>query len=471
MMTPFHRTRIATAVAGVAFAFAAGQALGAGFALQENSGSALGNAFAGGAASGEDASTVWANPAGMSRIASGQVAAAVHLITPSMKFHNDNSVAAAQQPLGSDGGDAGSLNVVPNLYLVVPINQQWAFGLGVNAPFGLVTEYDADWIGRYQAIKSDVKTMNVNPAISFKVAPNFTIGVGANWQKLDATFTSAVNYSGALAVAAATAAAGGQIPAAVVPPFLAATKGLDARANIDGSDSSWGWNAGVLWDIDKNSRIGAHWRSGIKYNVSGSVNFSTPAAPALPAQLVPVYAALSNAVNQSPQLASGGVHADIEMPAIANISYFRAIDDRWDVMFDAQWTGWSSIEFLTFVRNNGVTLQSTPEHFKDVWRFAVGANYKLNDQWKLRGGLAYDQSPVRDEYRTPRLPDSDRTWLSAGAQWTLNKNLKFDVGGTYIFVKNGSIDDNAGSTASYGSINGGYKNNVIILSGQATYTF
>ncbi len=164
MTTPFSRSRIAAAVGMVALALGAGQVSAAGFALQENSGSGLGNAYAGGAASAEDAATLWSNVAGMSRIKTNQLVGAVNLIEPSFKFSNGTSLPAAQQPLGGNGGDAGSLNVVPNLYLVVPINKQWTFGLGVNAPFGLVDEYDNGWIGRYQALKSDIKTININPA-------------------------------------------------------------------------------------------------------------------------------------------------------------------------------------------------------------------------------------------------------------------------------------------------------------------
>src|SRR5260370_38817676 len=118
MTNRFPRTRIAAAVGGVVVILGASQAYGAAFALQENSGSGLGNAFAGGAASAEDASTVWFNPAGMSRITTNQAAAAIHLIGPSERFHNDGSSPAAQQQLGSEGGDAGSWAVLPNLYLV-----------------------------------------------------------------------------------------------------------------------------------------------------------------------------------------------------------------------------------------------------------------------------------------------------------------------------------------------------------------
>ncbi len=469
MKTPHRRTRIALAVGGVALAFGAGQAHGAAFGLAEQSGSGLGNAFAGGAAIADDASTVWHNPAGMSRLARPEIAASVHFVTPSIKFHNEGSVAATNQPLGHEGGDAGTLNVVPNLALTMPLAKDWALGLGVNVPFGLVTDYGEGWLGRYQGIKSDVRTINVSPVISWRFAPNFSVGVGANYQRIDATFTSAINYSGALAQAAGQAAAGGLIPAAVIPSIIAATPGLDAKANIDGDDSAWGWNIGLLWDIDKNSRLGVHYRSKIKYDVEGNVRIDKPALPTLPPTLAPIVATLANAVNA--QLPDSGVRADIEVPDKANLSYFRMLNDRWDIMADVQWTGWSSIKELKFVRTSGVILQNTPENFKDSWRYSVGANYRYNDQWMFRGGLAYDETPVNDTDRTVRLPDSDRVWLAIGAQYKFAPNMKLDAGFTYIFADNASMNQNAGSTAANGLINGNYDANVTIFSGQFTYTF
>ena len=352
MTTPFRRSRIATAIGALALALGAGGASAAGFALQENSGSGLGNAYAGGAAAAEDAATLWSNVAGISKIKTNQVVAAINLIKPSMKFSNGASQAAIQQPLGGDGGDAGEIAYVPNLYLVVPINKQWTFGLGINAPYGLVDEYDNGWIGRYQALKSDIKTMNINPAVSWQVTDNVAIGAGANYQQIKATLTSNVNYSGFLAQALGVAVAKGQVPASAAAPFLATTQGLDANANINGDDSAWGWNVGILIDADKNNRFGLAWRSGIKYDVSGNVSVTPPPAPTLPASLAPIYVALSTAVNA--QLPNGGVNASIELPGIANFSWFGRVSDRWDVMVDAQWTQWSKIQNLTFIGSNGL---------------------------------------------------------------------------------------------------------------------
>jgi long-chain fatty acid transport protein len=159
------RTIVGGLVAGALLAMS-GAASASGFALIEQSASGLGNAYAGGAASAEDASTVYFNPAGMTNIKGSQVLVAVHAIKPSAQFSNNGSTGA----LGTDtGGDAGSLALVPSLYLVGDIGEQWKYGIGVSSPFGLKTEYSSSWIGRNLAIKSELKTVNINPSISYKM--------------------------------------------------------------------------------------------------------------------------------------------------------------------------------------------------------------------------------------------------------------------------------------------------------------
>jgi len=467
----FRRRELAAALGSAALLAAghAGLAYGSAFALQEQSGSGLGNAFAGGAAVAEDAATIFTNPAGMSRLTNLQAVAAGSVICPQAKFSDNGSLPASLQTLGGNGGDAGSCAVVPALYLAAPINKQWSVGIGVNAPFGLKTEYDSDWIGRFQAVKSKIETINVNPAVSFKASDMVTIGGGANYQHLKAELTSRVNYAGAIGLAAQQAAAAGQIPVAAITPILTAYSGAQSDAKITGNDGAWGWNIGVLVNIDPQTRFGASYRSTIKYDVSGSAEFSNPPVPALPASLAPVAGALANAVNGV--LANGDVKLSLKLPDTANVSIFRQIDSKWDVMADLQYTGWSTVQNLTIVRSTGALLSTTPENFRDTWRASIGANYHYSDQWMFRGGLAFDQSPVRDAQRTPRLPDNDRTWISFGAQYKFSPQLLLDAGYTYIFVKDPSMNQNAGSTPTYGLISGTYKNNVNIVAAQITYTF
>jgi long-chain fatty acid transport protein len=403
----------------------------------------------------------------MSRLPGMQAVVAGSLICLESKFSDNGSQpASALQALGGNGGDAGSCAVVPALYFAVPINNQWSAGIGVNAPFGLKTEYDSDWIGRFQAIKSKIETINVNPAVSFKASDMVTIGGGANYQHIKAELTSRANYAGAIAQAAAI----GQVPPAAAGPIVAAYAGAQSDVKITGNDGAWGWNVGVLVNVDPQTRFGASYRSTIKYNVSGSAEFFNPPVPALPASLAPTAGALSSALN-STRLANGDVNVALKVPDTANVSIFRQIDSKWDVMGDVQYTGWSSVQNLTVVRSTGVVLLNTPENFRDTWRASVGANYHYNDQWMFRGGLAFDQSPVRDAQRTPRLPDNDRTWISIGAQYKFSPQLLLDAGYTYIFVKDPGINQNAGDTPTFGLISGTYKSNVNIVAAQLTYTF
>jgi long-chain fatty acid transport protein len=450
-LLPMRDLLLGSLLAGSAPAFAAG------FLLNENSTSGLGTAFAAGAAAAEDATTLWSNAAGISRIRSKQAAGALHLIKPSIKFANDGSAAALGQPLGGNGGDAGGINVVPNLYAVVPINAQWSAGIGLNAPWGLVTEYDDGWIGRFQAIKSSIKTINVNPAVSWRPTNNLAVGLGLNFQRIEAEFTNQVNYTAAILQAAALAG---------IPVNPANVAGLESRARVEGSDNAWGWNVGVLFDIDADSRVGASYRSPIKYKITGDATFQHPAAPLAPPPLV---------AGVNAQLADTAIASDVKLPAIVNLSYFHRLNAQWDVMVDAQWTGWSTIKDLTFVRNNGSVLQTTPENFKDTWKFALGAHYRLDANWTLRAGVALDKSPVQTADRTPRLPDADRTWLTGGVQYRLNPQATLDFGAGYIWVKNAAIDSNPSgapaATAAFGRLRGSYDANVVLLSGQITYTF
>jgi long-chain fatty acid transport protein len=467
----FRRTRLAAGVGAALLSLSAGHALGAAFALQEQNASGLGHAYAGGAAAAEDVSTIFYNPAGLVRLQTTQAVVAGNVICPSAKFHDSGSQAAALQPLGGTGGDAGSCAVVPNLYLGIPFTDKWSFGLGVNVPFGLKTEYDSDWLGRFQAVKSKLDTVNINPVLSWEPTKNLTVGGGVSWQRLKATLTSQVNYAGFFAQGVGGLVAAGQLPAAAAPVLIGSAAGLESGADVHGSDSSWGWNLGALWQASDQTRLGVAYRSKIKYTVTGSADFSNPTASSLgplPPTLAPVGAALVNGVNAA--LASGDIKLDIEMPDTANVSIFHQFNNKWDLMADLQYTGWSSIQELKIVRSTGAVLSTTPENFRDTWRISAGANYRYSDTWILRGGLAYDQSPVRDAQRTPRLPDQDRTWLALGVQYKFSPALAIDLAYAYIWIRDPSINQNEGSTAANGLISGSYRSNVNIVGLQLTYT-
>ncbi|MFO1304283.1 MAG: outer membrane protein transport protein [Burkholderiales bacterium] len=463
----FNKKHVARAIGALVLSLGATQAFATGFQLNEQSASSLGNAFAGGAAFADDVTAMWWNPAALSQFPTAQGAAVINVITPSVKFRNGSSLPAANQPLGGDGGDAGGYNFVPNMYVSVPINKDWTFGLGINVPFGLTTEYDDGWIGRFQALKSQIQTININPAIAWKITPQFSVGVGINYQQIDATLTNNVNYSAALLQAAAGA---GIAPGSPTYNAIAqSTPGLMSKATIDGSDWAWGWNIGFAWDATPQLRLAASYRSEIKYDVHGNINFENPNLPVTPPALAPTINALAAGVN-SQALYGRGVTSNITLPQIANFSTLYRVNNQWEVMLDVQYTGWSSIPELRFNASSPPALPAVPLEWDDTWKIAAGASYKVSDQWKMRFGVAFDQTPVTND-PTVRLPDSDRWWLSLGTEYKWTKNWKIDGAFTYIFADSPSFNQNQGSTAANGLVNGTYDASVWILALQATYSF
>ncbi|MDR0246921.1 MAG: outer membrane protein transport protein [Burkholderiales bacterium] len=468
MKTSLKKIALAVALSGSLGGVCA-QAQAAAFALQEQNASGLGSAFAGGAAEGADASSMFANPATLSLQKSAQIISVMHVATPSMTFRNERSQPAFNQSVGNEGGDCGSINIFGNFYVAAPINDRWAAGLGVGTPFGLGTHYNNSWVGRYLALRSEVETVNVNPAISFKATEQLSLGAGVNWQYVHAVFSSAVNYSAALGSAAQSAAAAGLLPADMLPAILGATGGLDSISTVKGHNNAWGWNAGLLYAFDPSTRVGLSYRSKIKHKVNGTVAFDHPSLDNLPAAMAPIVGGLADGVNNF--LYNGKVHADITLPQTANLSLFRQMTPKLDLMADIQWTGWSSLKELTFVRNEGDVLQKTPEWFKNTWRVSAGGNYRFDERWLIRAGVAYDQSPVRDTYRTPRLPDADRYWVTIGGQYKINKQMHLDTGFAYLFVKNAPIRDNGNNPQANGTLDGHYDNYATVASMQFTYTF
>ncbi len=458
------RTSLSIAVAG-ALATGASQAYASAFGLIEQNASGLGNAYAGAAAAAEDASTIYFNPAGLSLLPAGKhVVLGVSVVQPSAKFGDGGSlpsgtgipgaVPAALRPLGGTGGDAGDLALIPHFYFAMDVAKDWKLGIGVGAPFGLKTEYSADWLGRFQGIKSDLQTVNINPTLAWRVNDKVSLGLGLNYQHLDAELTSAVptvasTFGGVLPVAgAATAiAAANAIPAA----------NAEGNVAISGTDSAWGYNFGGMFKLSNQTRLGIAYRSSIEYHVSGTANFS-----GIPAGLPAAVAA---------GLASGGVGLDIKMPDSVSLALNHQLNSKWTLLGDVSWTGWAKISELKIVRDNGATLNLTPENFRNTLRAGFGASYRYNDRWTSKVGIAYDQTPVNDTDRTVRLPDSDRTWLAIGAQYRPTKNYTLDIGYTHLFMKDAPINQNAGSTAAFGLVRGTYKNSVDILGVQASYRF
>ena len=452
MKQPIHITGLAgIALAGLALGSSTSHA--AGFALIEQSVSGLGNAYAGAAASAEDASTIFFNPAGMTLLDGQQVVAGLHIIKPSTKFTDNGSKSTITgfNTSGGNGGDSGKLGVIPNLYYVADINNEMKFGLGINVPFGLATEYDDDWQGRYQAVKSAVEAININPSLAFKINPQWSVGVGANIQYFKAELTNAVDFSTACL---GTALAPNCAALGLGTPQNPATDGF---ADISGTSWGFGYNLGVLFAPTEATRIGLAYRSQVKHSLDGTADFTLATAMTNPA-LAPLAAAF---VDQ-------GVTADVDLPSTLSLSLFHQFTDAWAVLADFTRTGWSSYQEMKIEYDNDRTPSVEENKWEDNNRYSVGVNFTPNQTWTYRAGLAYDETVVPSaELRAARIPGNDRTWLALGLGYQISKNLAFDLGYAHLFVKDADID-REGATKDL--LKGSFESSVDIFSGQIVWS-
>ena len=401
---------------GAVLAAAGSGALASGFQLAEQSASGLGVAFAGMAAAGQDASTAFWNPAAMSLLPGVQGAAAVSYIAPTTEFKDDGTSFPGSRVLG-DGGDDGAENAwLPALYATWMLSPEWSVGLALNVPFGLETKWDTPWAGQIFAVRSKIETFNINPTVSFKVSDMVTLGAGLSYQKLKAELTNAVGFS---------------LPTPI--------------GKVEGDDWEMGWNVGALIDLQQGTRIGLTYRSSIDYTLDG--DFSSP-------------------------LGGLSVNADVELPDTFSVGLSHQFTPDTRVLADWSWTGWDSIQDLTIVdalTGGSFFSANTPLKFDNSWRAGLGIEHQFNPSWLLRAGVAYDQTPVQDEYRTPRLPDEDRTWLALGFRYQPEQSAPWwiDVGYTHIWV------DDAKSELANGPItlNGEYESDIDIVAAQVSFRY
>lgn len=382
------------AVPALLLAAFSGAASAAAFQLWEQNASGLGTAFAGSAAVADNASTGFFNPAGLTQLSGFQLSAGVSGVGPSYKFRNEGSTPVG----GGNGGDAGSWSAVPNAYLSWQLTPNLALGFGISSPFGLSTKYDDNWVGRFHAQKSEIKTVNYNPSIAYRVNDKVSLGFGINYQTIDAELTSAAGA-----------------------PF--------GFSRLKGDDAAWGWNTGALFTLSPAMRVGVSYRSSIKYTLEGNA---------------------TTAVSSTP------VRADVELPDTYILSVWQQVSDRWEAMGDLSYTRWSTLKSLDVIsRNSGARLTSETFNYDNSWRIAWGAAYKAAEALKLKFGIAYDRTPVSDSDRSARVPDNDRLWLSLGGQWNGGSYGKVDVGYAYLYVKDPSINQTKGGVLLRGEYDAG----------------
>jgi long-chain fatty acid transport protein len=336
-------------------------------------------------------------------------------------------------------------------------------------------------MGRFHATKSKVQALNVNPSVAFQVNDAVSLGAGINYQHLTADLNSTVPYGGLAYAGAGQAIAASGLPAAVQGALMAGVLGqlggpggltIEGPALVSGNSNAWGWNAGVLLKAGEQVHLGASYRSKVTHDVTGTVDFT--GAPAL--LETGATGAIGTAINA--RFASGPVFTQIQMPDTFSVAGSWE-QDKVELLADWTYTGWSSISSLDIIREGGAAeacstqatacVSSVPLTFQNTWRACLGANIKMNGNWTLRLGTAYDKSPVQNQYRTPRLPDNDRVWAAAGFQWRLTDRAHFDAGYAHLFIDNAS--SNLADKPTAGTLVGEYNAKVDIVGAQLTLKF
>lgn len=403
--------RLSVLALGITSALSLGSVQASGFQLKENSVKAMGSAFSGAAVSADDTSVVVNNPAAMTRFEGTTVQTDVTVIDLGFRFQGGGTDVTGQPLSGGSGGQAGDVIPVPALSLVHKLDNGLALGAMVSAPFGLKTEYEDGWVGRYYAQTSELEVVDLTLSAALDVIPDrLSVGLGVTYSHADVTLSRAVDF-------------GTLLFGAGVPVPFARPQAADGLAEVQGDDTGLGWVVGVLLRPSDRLSIGLSHRSEIDYDLRGKADWTVP----VPAR------ATFDAVGRSALFQDGVASAQLTTPATTSLAVAFDVTDRLALTATYAETGWESVQEVRIDFDNPDP-DSVEDFSWDTTRFmAVGGEFRLNDAWTLRAGYAIDETPTTLATRTPRLPDEDRTWYSIGASWQYSERLALSFG--YIRVE------------------------------------
>ncbi len=421
----------------------AGSVIAGGFYAPPTGAQGVGLAHVGNAARANDGSTVYFNPAGMTQLDGALIQGGIDFIVPDINITNNGSTAVTPGTLGTPvayGGPdrgAGEVTPVPNLYYARPLGEgrTW-FGVSLTAPFGLALDYGDDWFGRYDSINNELTTINIAPALAYRLSDRWSIGGGLNIEYADATLSNA-------------------LPNPLTPG--GPTAATDGFAEATGDAWDVGYNVGILYHGDR-TRLGLHYRSAIEHGLDGATTIADLTGP----------------------LAGGnGVFAtgiDLEVPAIAALAVSHDLTDRLTVLAEVQWFGWSAFDEIRIVFDNGAPDQVRPQDYRDTMSTGLSLEYQWSDRWQWRAGVLVDESPTRDETRSTSIPDSDQVWYGLGATYRASEHWRLGFGYTHSDFDAAAIDllipaFEGTPVASAVNVKGQTRNHVNVYSIDLSYRF
>ena len=405
--TLFNKTALAVAVALVSTS-----AWSAGFQLNEFSSSGLGRAYSGEGAIADDAGNASRNPALIMMFDRPTFSAGAIFVDPGVDITGRSPTGAS---LNSD--NIAPTAWVPNLHFVAPINDQFGWGASVTSNYGLATEFGDNYAAGAYGGKTDLETLNLNLSGAYRLDSHWSFGVG-----FDAVYAKAKieRYAGDLGK---IVAGSGALP----PPLAQQVAGIPADTQIaylKGDEWGFGWNAGILYELDKNNRYGFTYRSEVKIDFDGDYKSSLPSAYN---QILGNFG-LPLGTNGS----TTGGSLSLHLPEMWELSGYNRVAPQWAIHYSLTYTSWSQFQELKATNSKGDTLFYKDESFRDAYRIALGTTYYMDDNWTFRTGIAFDDSPVPADKRSISIPDQDRFWLSAGATYAFNKDASIDAGISYM---------------------------------------
>lgn len=403
-----HKNLFAKSAVAAAVALVSSHVYAAGFQLNEFSSAGLGRAYSGEGAMGDTAASASRNPATMALMDRPMFSVGAVFIDPDVDITGNSSSGRSL-----DASNIAPTQWVPNIHYVQPINNQWWIGASATSNYGLATEFNDGYTAGGYGGKTDLMTGNLNLSTAYRLNEHFSFGVG-----FDAVYARAKieRYAGESGAALG-------IPA-------------DTQvAHLKGDEWGYGWNAGILYEVDQNNRFGFTYRSEVKIDFDGDYKSSLPTA--------------INRINQAANLglpyATGGSTIPgaltLNLPEMWEVSGWHKVAPQWAVHYSLAYTSWSQFQELKATGSNGQTLFYKDESFKDAYRIALGTTYYYDQNWTFRTGIAFDDSPVPADKRSISIPDQDRLWLSAGASYAFNDDASVDVGVSYMHGQHVTVEE------------------------------
>ncbi len=415
---------------------AAANAQAAGFHLREQSAAAQGNAFAGATAGAENISYTYFNAAGLTRHAGTQLNVGGTYIAPRAEASEVHAVNSdgSEGARGSDVNNIVHAAVAPNMTISHQINDKAFIGVALNVPFGMITKYDEEWPGSDHGVTSKIMTATVTPMAAYKLCDKLSVGAGLQMQYIRARLTNSAKNK------------------------------MVKNVAMEGDTFDIGYQLSALYEFNDQTRVGIAYRSEIKHKFKGEIGASRTGIPGMTGAVV------NALLNQD-------VNARLTTPAMLSLGAYHQLNDKWAVMAEYQKVFWSSFDSLDIygdtlanpLRADGA-ISRTQEHWRDTNFYALGASYQLDHQWKWRLGLAYDQSAVRLQSRTPRIPDSDRIWYSTGLNYQYSERLTFDLAYTYIKAHTAHVDTSLNGNDGQ-NVRAEYSNSVQLFGLSLNYKF